>query len=84
MLLLRVLAAADYFTTDASLMSSVPPVAVDIILDPFRFNALPRSIAGTACYIVGVAMAAYFLAGRVVAWIQGLIAADKRQQRKSQ
>ncbi|KXX82772.1 hypothetical protein MMYC01_200741 [Madurella mycetomatis] len=83
-LLLRILAAADYFTTDASLMSSVPPVVVDIILDPFLFNALPRSIAGTACYIVGVAIAAYFLAGRTVAWVQGLVAADKKQQRKSQ
>ncbi|GAB1313160.1 GPI transamidase component PIG-T [Madurella fahalii] len=80
-LLLRILAAADYFTTDASLMSNVPPVDVDIILDPFLFNVLPRSIAGTACYIVGVAIAAYFLAGQIVTWIQGLIDADKKQQR---
>jgi hypothetical protein len=78
-LLLRILAAADYFTTDASLMSKVPPVDVDIILDPFLFNVLPRSIAGTACYIVGIAVAAFFIAGRIVAWIQELIAVDRKQ-----
>ncbi|KAK4115729.1 hypothetical protein N656DRAFT_678844, partial [Canariomyces notabilis] len=73
-LLLRILAAADYFTTDASLMSKVPPVDVDIILDPFLFNILPRSIAGTACYIIGVAVAAFFLSGKIITWIQQLIA----------
>lgn len=73
-LLLRILAAADYFTTDAALMRDVPAVDVDIILDPFLFNALPRSIAGTACYIVAVGVASYFLAGKVVSWIRGVIA----------
>lgn len=61
-------------------MRDVPPVDVDIILDPFLFNVLPRSIAGTACYIVGVAVAAYFLASQIAAWIQGLIAAAREQQ----
>lgn len=73
-LLLRILAAADYFTPDAALMSSVPPVDVDIILDPFLLNVLPRSIAGTACYIVGVAVVAYLVAGGVASRIRGLIA----------
>ncbi|KAL2260779.1 hypothetical protein VTK26DRAFT_5133 [Humicola hyalothermophila] len=75
-LLLRILAAADYFTTDAALMRTVPPVDVDIILDPFLFNILPRSLAGTACYVVAVAVGAYFLSRRIAAWIQGLIAAS--------
>ncbi len=70
MLLLRILAAADYFTTDASLMRTAPPVDVDIILDPFLFNILPRSLAGTVCYIVVVAVVAYLLAGRIASWIQ--------------
>ncbi|KAL2192419.1 hypothetical protein P885DRAFT_73030 [Corynascus similis CBS 632.67] len=72
-LFLRILAAADYYTTDASLMVSVPPVDVDIILDPFLFNVLPRSIAGTACYIIVVAATAYLLAWRIVYAIQGLV-----------
>ncbi|KAL2130526.1 hypothetical protein VTI74DRAFT_6267 [Chaetomium olivicolor] len=72
LLLLRIFAAADYFTTDTALMSHVPPVYVDIILDPFLFNVLPRSVAGTACYIVVVAVAAWFLAGRIAGWISGV------------
>ncbi len=76
MLLLRILAAADYFTTDAALMSNVPPVDVDIILDPFLLNALPRSLAGTVCYIVIVAVVAFFLARRTASWIQGLAASN--------
>ena len=72
MLFLRILAAADYFTTDAALMSNVPAVDVDIILDPFLLNALPRSLAGTACYIAMVAVVAFFLARRIASWIQGV------------
>ncbi|KAK4043533.1 hypothetical protein C8A01DRAFT_12913 [Parachaetomium inaequale] len=79
MLFLRILAAADYFTTDASLMRNVPPVHVDIILDPFLLNVLPRSLAGIACYIVGVAVVAYFLAARIASGLQGLIAGGSRQ-----
>jgi hypothetical protein len=78
-LFLRILAAADYFTTDASLMLNVPPVHVDVILDPFLLNVLPRSLAGTACYIVVVAVVAFFLAGRIASGIQGLIAGGSRQ-----
>ncbi|KAK3906113.1 hypothetical protein C8A05DRAFT_41052 [Staphylotrichum tortipilum] len=73
-LLLRILATADYFTTDPSLMRDVPPVAADIILDPFLFNAVPRSLAGTACYIAAVAVAAYFIAmGLVLPRLEGVV-----------
>ncbi|KAK4241370.1 hypothetical protein C8A03DRAFT_41197 [Achaetomium macrosporum] len=80
MLLLRILAAADYFTTDSALMSNVPPVDADIILDPFLFNVLPRSLAGTACYIVAVAAAAYLAARRVASWIGELAVSGSLQQ----
>ncbi|KAK4152041.1 hypothetical protein C8A00DRAFT_44858 [Chaetomidium leptoderma] len=79
-LLLRILAAADYFTTDASLMSNVPPVDVDVILDPFLYNVLPRSIAGTAIYIVGVAIVGFLLAGMIASSLQGLVASSPRQE----
>lgn len=81
--MLRILAAADYYTTDASLMNSVPPVDADVILDPFLFNVLPRSLAGTVCYIVAVAVAAHLLSRRIVSGFHGLIAsadADARQE----
>ncbi|KAJ5038946.1 uncharacterized protein L3040_006620 [Drepanopeziza brunnea f. sp. 'multigermtubi'] len=55
-LLLRIFAAADYFTTNKTLMDNVPPVYVDIILDPFVFNVFPRSLLPTATYLVLVAV----------------------------
>ena len=54
-------------------MRDVPPVDADIILDPFLLNALPRSLAGTACYIVGVAVVAFFVAGWTAGWIGRLV-----------
>lgn len=71
-LFLRIFAAADYFTTNETLMSSVPPVYVDIILDPFVLNVLPRSLLFTAGYIAVVAIISFFAAAFVVSWIRGL------------
>lgn len=70
-LLLQILAAADFFTTNTTLMLHPPPVDADIILDPFLFNVLPRSLAGTVGYLVFVAVVAYFGVVRVV---KGVIA----------
>ncbi|KAE8324307.1 hypothetical protein BDV39DRAFT_119780 [Aspergillus sergii] len=50
-LFLRVTAAADYFSLNKTLMENVPPVAADIILDPFLWNIFPQSLVPTACYI---------------------------------
>ncbi|KAK3315097.1 hypothetical protein B0H66DRAFT_564498 [Apodospora peruviana] len=82
LLFLQILAAADYFTTDATLMSNVPPVDVDIILDPFLLNLLPRSLLPTVCYIVAVTLAAYFLSALIVSWFEALIAGAGGQQKK--
>ncbi|PYH99969.1 hypothetical protein BO71DRAFT_424757 [Aspergillus ellipticus CBS 707.79] len=51
-LFLHIRAAADYFSADPELMTNVPPVAADIILDPFLGNVFPRSLVPTACYLV--------------------------------
>ncbi|KAJ5440086.1 uncharacterized protein N7458_011084 [Penicillium daleae] len=66
-LFLRVRAAADYFSKDEALMRDVPPVAVDVILDPFLWNAFPRSLVPTAAWVVVVAV----LAGVVARWVVG-------------
>ncbi|KAJ5924393.1 hypothetical protein N7466_008580 [Penicillium verhagenii] len=68
-LFLRVQAAADYFTHDDSLMKNVPPVSVDLILDPFLWNVFPRSLVPTAVWIVIVAI----VAGFVAKWVGGEI-----------
>ncbi|KAB8271917.1 hypothetical protein BDV30DRAFT_212953, partial [Aspergillus minisclerotigenes] len=62
-LFLRVTAAADYFSLNQALMENVPPVAADIILDPFLWNIFPQSLVPTACYICVVGCLAV-----VIAW----------------
>lgn len=78
LLFLRVSASADYFTDNDTLMAKVEPVSVDLILDPFLFNALPRSLMPTVAYIVLVALSAWFLSKRILAWIQPVLADEGR------
>lgn len=66
LLLLRIAAAADYFTTNATLMATPEPVLVDIILDPFLGNVLPRSLLPTVGYVIVVALGSWVLAWGVV------------------
>lgn len=80
-LLLQILAAADYYTTNQTLMTKVPPVYVDIILDPFVFNVLPRSLVPTVGYIVVVALFSWFLARYVSAWIRQLALAPDHMKK---
>lgn len=65
-LFLRISAAAEYFTTNATLMAHPEPVLVDIILDPFLGNVLPRTLVPTVLYIVAVAVTSWVLAWSVV------------------
>lgn len=50
-------------------MKNVPPVSVDLILDPFLWNVFPRSLVPTAIWIVIVAV----VAGFVAKWVGGEI-----------
>lgn len=79
-LFLRILAAADYFSDDPTRMSLVEPVVVDLILDPYIFNVVPRSLAPTAAYITAVAGLAVFLSRHVRSLIGGspAVAAAKK------
>ncbi|KAK3320905.1 hypothetical protein B0T19DRAFT_430900 [Cercophora scortea] len=81
-LLLQILAAADYFTSNTSLMHTVPPVDVDIILDPFVFNVLPRSLVPTVGYILFVALVAYLLSLRIVAWLRAVVEVEGSGEKK--
>lgn len=64
-LFLRIFAAADYYTLNRDLMGNVPPVLVDIILDPYLLNVFPRSLLPTAGYTLMVAVASWFVSGYV-------------------
>lgn len=74
MLLLRIDAAADYFTTDRELMRRPEPVLADVILDPFVLNVLPRTLLPTVGYVILVAAASWVLAARLLMpWVRGLM-----------
>lgn len=84
-LFLRIFAAAEYFTTNATLMAHPEPVLVDIILDPFLGNVLPRTLAPTVGYIVVVALASWILASKLVGpRLKGLFGDDGAGVKKTQ
>ena len=66
-LLLEIQAAADYYTLNKSMMENVPPVLVDIILDPYLFNMFPQSLLPTAGYLICIAGLAWFVSS--FAWV---------------
>ncbi|KAI1132197.1 hypothetical protein F5Y10DRAFT_7064 [Nemania abortiva] len=68
-LLLRIDAAADFYTTNRTLMKNVPPVFVDIILDPFILNVLPRSLLYTVSYIIVVTIVSWFAGKWISSWV---------------
>jgi hypothetical protein len=60
-LFLHVRAAADFFSSNATLMQHPPEVNVDIILDPYLANVFPASLLPTATYIIALAIGAWYL-----------------------
>jgi hypothetical protein len=79
LLFLKIDAKADYFTTNKTLMESPEPVDVDIILDPFLWNVLPRSLVPTVGWVVVVAGLSFFVARYVVRLLQGIVRSDGQQ-----
>jgi len=75
-LFLQIFAAADYYTTNKTLMENVPPVFVDIILDPFVFNVLPKSLLPTVSYIIILAISSWFLSSFISAWLHKVTRGD--------
>lgn len=78
-LFLRIQAAADYYTMNQTLMRDVPPVFVDIILDPFILNLVPKSLIPTAGYIIVLAIGSWYLSKAINRWIL-IFAMDNRAQ----
>ena len=62
-LFMRVKSAADFFTTNQTLMQKPPPVDVDIILDPYVLNVFPQSLLPTAAYIICLAVGGWYISG---------------------
>ncbi|KAH6608020.1 hypothetical protein Trco_004333 [Trichoderma cornu-damae] len=83
-LLLRVLAAADYFSHHSSLMKDPPPVLVDLILDPYLHNVLPRSLVPTLCYLVVVGVVSWLVAQGVARSLASVAGSGNGGQAKKQ
>ncbi|KAM7209477.1 hypothetical protein V8F20_000215 [Naviculisporaceae sp. PSN 640] len=86
LLLLKISSRADYFTTNSTLMTSPPPVDVDIILDPFLLNILPRSLVPTVIYIILVGIVAYLISGKVLLFLDdalGLVKPTAQEKKKN-
>ncbi|KAI1428765.1 hypothetical protein F5Y12DRAFT_630850 [Xylaria sp. FL1777] len=79
-LLLRITAAADFYTTNHTLMNNVPPIMVDIILDPFILNILPRSLLSTVMFTIVVAIVSWFVGKWISSWIRQIAAGPTKQK----
>lgn len=65
LLFLRIRAAADFFSPNITLMQHPPAVGVDIILDPYLANVIPKSLLPTVVIIAVIAPFAWFLSGMI-------------------
>ncbi|KAH7156141.1 hypothetical protein EDB81DRAFT_928118 [Dactylonectria macrodidyma] len=81
-LLLQVRAYADYFTDDAVLMQKPPPVLVDLILDPYLYNAVPRSLLPTIGYLVLVSLVAWYVARTIASKLQSIAITTETSTKK--
>ena len=68
-LFLRIQSAASFYSSNRTLMNEPPAVDVDIILDPFLLNVLPRSLAPVGAYLVVVSIGAWFCSGYLYRWL---------------
>jgi hypothetical protein len=84
LLLLQIKASADYFTDDKSLMKNPPPVLVDLILDPYLLNVIPRSLVPTAGYIAVIAVASWFVSRSIASKLKTVaITADDADKKEN-
>jgi hypothetical protein len=83
MLFLHVLAAADYYTMNETLMEEVPPVFVDIILDPYILNVFPRSLIPTASYIIILAVGSWFFSKHISNWTSAIAKNEAGSEKKT-
>ncbi|KAI9647694.1 hypothetical protein NHQ30_004079 [Ciborinia camelliae] len=82
-LFLQIYAAADYYTMNRTLMENVPPVFVDIILDPYIFNILPRSLVPTIAYVILLAVGSWYISRYIMDWMCKIGTDDLNSEKKN-
>ncbi|CAK7227563.1 hypothetical protein SCUCBS95973_006582 [Sporothrix curviconia] len=83
-LLVKILAVADFVAANRSAMQpgSIPPVLTDVILDPFLFNVLPRSLVPVVGAILAVAgVSAWLARGAILPGLRA-VAVDGREDKE--
>ncbi|RMZ79713.1 hypothetical protein DV738_g3145, partial [Chaetothyriales sp. CBS 135597] len=65
-LFLQVFAKADYYALDSTMMAIVPPVQVDLILDPYLLNVLPTTLLSTVGFILAIAVVGWLSSGWII------------------
>ncbi|KAF5719091.1 hypothetical protein FMUND_4880 [Fusarium mundagurra] len=81
-LLLQIKSSADYFTNDAALMKEPPPVHVDLILDPYLYGIVPRSLVPVAGYLVLVGAVAWFASRSIASKLQKIAVTTEGANKK--
>ncbi|SMR62757.1 unnamed protein product [Zymoseptoria tritici ST99CH_3D1] len=81
LLFLHVRAAADFFSSNNTLMQHPPKVSVDIILDPYLVNIFPASLLPTAAYIIVLAVGAWYLSAIIWRRLQPVSSGKQRPSR---
>lgn len=76
-LFLRIYAAAEYFALNSTLMNHPEPVLTDLILDPFLFNVLPRTLVPTVGFVLLIAAVSWLLGAKFLRpWLTALVVSD--------
>ncbi|PHH51520.1 hypothetical protein CFIMG_008702RA00001 [Ceratocystis fimbriata CBS 114723] len=83
---LRISAAADYVTSSAISSANRDPVLVlaDVILDPFVYNIVPRSLLPTIAYLAIVAPLTLLLGRALAVWMMGCAAEVNEEKTKKE
>ncbi|KAF5574438.1 hypothetical protein FPCIR_13596 [Fusarium pseudocircinatum] len=83
-LLLQIKSSADYFTSDAALMKDPSRVHVDLILDPYLYGIVPRSLIPAAGYLVLVGAVAWFVSKSIASKLQTIaVTADGANKKQN-
>ena len=67
-MLLRLSVAADFYTSNKTLMQNPPDVTFDLILDRFWLGILPESLIPTVMYILVISLLGIVISDKI--WLR--------------
>lgn len=63
-------------------MKTPPPVLVDLVLDPYLYNVVPRSLVPTAGYLVIVGIVTWFVAQWIASTLRTIASPAESEDKK--